>query len=423
MKLNLNPYKGMRDFYPEDQKIFNYIFDNLKEVVRSFGYKQYNAPMIESEELYLSKSSQEIVNEQTYSFLDRGNRKVVIRPEMTPSVARMVAAKRKSLNYPLRWYSVPNLLRYERPQNGRFREHWQLNVDIFGEDSVLAEIELLEVIYNIFKKFKASINDYTIRINSRILIENILDDLGVSKDNYLDVFRIIDKKNKIDSKSFKEELAKFIKNSKDIDNLLQFLAINSLDQIPTKYKEGPSYKNLNKIFTYLKLPNLVFDTSIIRGFDYYTDIVFEVTDNDPNNNRSIMGGGRYDHLIEQLEEDKLPIVGFGLGDSSFLNFLRAHNLIPELKNHQTLGVLLIGDVYGGCFDLLNQLRDNNIDTVINFSNTKIGQKIKWALREDLRYAIIVGENELKMNKYNLKDLTNSTQQELTIEEIIKTINK
>ena len=136
-----------------------------------------------------------------------------------------------------------------------------------------------------------------------------------------------------------------------------------------------------------------------------------------------MGGGRYDHLIEQLEEDKLPIVGFGLGDSSFLNFLRAHNLIPELKNHQTLGVLLIGDVYEGCFDLLNQLRDNNIDTVINFSNTKIGQKIKWALREDLRYAIIVGENELKMKKYNLKDLTNSTQEELTIEEIIKTINK
>lgn len=423
MILNLNPYKGMRDFYPEDQKIFNYIFDNLKEVVRSFGYKQYNAPMIESEELYLSKSSQEIVNEQTYSFLDRGNRKVVIRPEMTPSVARMVAAKRKSLNYPLRWYSVPNLLRYERPQNGRFREHWQLNVDIFGEDSVLAEIELLEVIYNIFKKFKASINDYTIRINSRILIENILDDLGVSKDNYLDVFRIIDKKNKIDSKSFKEELGKFIKSPKDIDNLLQFLAMNSLEQIPTKYKEGTSYKNLNQIFSYLKLPNLVFDTSIIRGFDYYTDIVFEVTDNDPDNNRSIMGGGRYDHLIEQLGEDKLPIVGFGLGDSSFLNFLRAHNLIPELKNHQTLGVLIIGDVYEGCSDLLNQLRGNNIDTVINFSNAKIGQKIKWALREDLKYVIVVGENELKTNKYNLKDLTNSTQEELTIEEIIKTINK
>ncbi len=413
----------MRDFYPEDQKIFNYIFDNLKEVVKSFGYKQYNAPMIESEELYLSKSSQEIVNEQTYSFIDRGNRKVVIRPEMTPSVSRMVAAKRKSLNYPLRWYSVPNLLRYERPQNGRFREHWQLNVDIFGEESVLAEIELINIIYNIFKKFKASTSDYTIRINSRILIENVLDDLGVSKENYLDVFRIIDKKNKIDSKSFKEELGKFIKNPINIEDLLQFLEINNLEQIPTKYKEGSSYQNLYQIFSYLKLPNLVFDTSIIRGFDYYTDIVFEVTDNDPANSRSIMGGGRYDHLIEQLGEDNLPIVGFGLGDSSFFNFLSGHNLIPKLENHNTLGVLLIGNVYEGSINLLNQLRDNNIDTVVNFSNNKIGQKIKWALREDLRYVIIVGENELKTNKYNLKDLLHSTQEELSIEEIIRTIKK
>ena len=423
MKLNLNPYKGMRDFYPEDQQVFNFIFNNLEEVVRSFGYKEYNAPMIESEELYLSKSSQEIVNEQTYSFKDRGGRQVVIRPEMTPSVARMVAAKRKALNYPLRWYSIPNLLRYERPQNGRFREHWQLNVDIFGEDSVLAEIELLNLISNIFNRFKAKASDFSIRINSRVLIENILEHLGVPKNNYLDVFRIIDKKNKIDLDAFKEALSKYINNPKNIDELIEFLKISDLEQIPSKFKESASFKNLNQVFTYLKLPNLVFDTSIIRGFDYYTDIVFEVTDNDPNNSRSIMGGGRYDHLIGQLGEDQLPIVGFGLGDSSFLNFLKGHDLLPKLNNHQTIGVLLIGDVYKKSMELIDLLRSNNIDTVVNFSSNKIGQKIKWANKEDLRYVLVIGDNELKTKRYPLKDLLNSIQEELSLEDIIKKFKK
>ncbi len=423
MKLNLNPYKGMRDFYPEDQQIFNYIFNNLKEVVELFGYKQYNAPIIESEELYLSKSSKEIIDHQTYSFIDRGNRKVVIRPEMTPSVARMVAAKRKSLNYPLRWYSLPNLLRYERPQNSRFREHWQLNIDFFGEESVLAEIELIKLVGYIFNKFKASTSDYTIRINSRKLIEFILNDLNISKDNYFEIFRIIDKKDKIDLDTFREELKQFIDSPDKINTLNNFLSIKDINKIPDQFKNNDSYKKLTQILSSLKLTNLVLDTSIIRGFDYYTDIVFEVSDNDPSNNRSIMGGGRYDHLIEQLGEDPLAIVGFGLGDSSFYNFLKSHNLLPKLTNHQTVGVLLIDDLYDQATLIFDKLRDNDINTVVNFSNNKLGQKIKWALKESLRYVLVVGESELESNQITFKDLLSSTQEKLTIDEIIAIINK
>src|SRR5579863_3498775 len=167
MALSTQPYKGARDFYPEDERLQKYMFAVIRSVVERFGYEEYNAPILEPLEIYLAKTGDEIVNEQTYVFEDRGGRKVVIRPEMTPTVSRMVAAKRQELSYPLRWYSIPNLWRYERPQRGRLREHWQLNIDLFGEASINAEIEMIKLTDQIYQNFGADRSMYQIRLNSR----------------------------------------------------------------------------------------------------------------------------------------------------------------------------------------------------------------------------------------------------------------
>src|SRR5687767_13457139 len=181
MALSTQPYKGARDFYPEDKRIQKYMFNSIRKTVERYGYEEYDAPILESLELYLAKTGEEIVNEQTYAFTDRGGREVVIRPEMTPTVSRMVAAKRQELGYPVRWYSIPNLWRYERPQRGRLREHWQLNVDIFGVDSLLAEAEVIQVADAILKAAGASKDMYSIKVNHRKLMDFIFRDyLGLN---------------------------------------------------------------------------------------------------------------------------------------------------------------------------------------------------------------------------------------------------
>src|ERR1700685_3894259 len=174
MKLSTQPYKGARDFYPEDERVQKYMFEKIRQVVELFGYEEYNAPILEPLEIYLAKTGEEIVNEQTYVFEDRGGRKVVIRPEMTPTVSRMVAARRQELAYPLRWYSIPNLWRYERPQKGRLREHWQLNVDVFGIEDLTAEHEIITVADHIMRGFGAKRDMYAIKLNSRKLTDSFL---------------------------------------------------------------------------------------------------------------------------------------------------------------------------------------------------------------------------------------------------------
>src|SRR3990167_7996680 len=183
MALQTQPYKGARDFYPEDKRLQNYLFGVMHKVARQFGYEQYDAPILEPLELYMAKTGQEIVDEQTYTFEDRGGRKVAIRPEMTPTVSRMVAARRQELGYPLRWYSIPNLWRYERPQRGRLREHWQLNADVFGLDGIEDEQELITLCDDIMREFGADSSMYTIRLSSRKMMDFVLTEyLGLNKE-------------------------------------------------------------------------------------------------------------------------------------------------------------------------------------------------------------------------------------------------
>jgi histidyl-tRNA synthetase len=303
-KLSTESYKGVRDFYPEDMAIQNYIFGIWRKVSEGCGYSEYGASILEPAELYRAKSGEELVNDQMFTFTDKGDREVALRPEMTPTLARMVAAKRRSLKFPLRWYSIPNLFRYEKPQRGRKREHWQLNCDVMGIAGIEAEVEIISLAYKIMKAFGAEEKDFVIKINDRKKLEATLLSNGVTQENIPSVFRMLDKKGKIPDEEYTSELEKLGVN-------LSVLAsgIVSLDE----YKKSG-------------MNNVEFDPSIVRGFDYYTGMVFEVFDTNPENRRSLFGGGRYDNLLEIFGEEPVPTVGFGMGDITIRDFLETHNL-------------------------------------------------------------------------------------------------
>jgi histidyl-tRNA synthetase len=417
MKLDTKPYKGMRDFYPQDKASLDYIFNICRKVLYKYGYQEYDAPLIEPIELYLSKTSDEIVNDQTYTFTDRGGRKVVIRPEMTPSVNRMVAARRQELSYPLRLFSVPNLLRYEQPQNGRFREHWQLNVDLFGVRTVAAEIELILIIENIFQEFGADQSMFQIHINSRQLLDDVLINNFKINPNYKDeIIHLIDRYHKLSLAKFSESLVAIVKDDKLSKQIIDFLNCKSLAEL--KMFQTTALSGLEQIMGVSSLKNLVFDPTIVRGFNYYSDIVFEVYDADTVNSRAMAGGGRYNDLIKNFGVESLPTVGFGLGDASLSNFLKLHNLRQSIKNQGQIGLLIIGDYYQQLIDIIEQIRSKDLSIVVNFSNRKINDQLKWALKNDFEYVIIVGEQEINTQSFTIKNLVTKIQQTVSLEELI-----
>src|ERR1035437_107089 len=302
-KLSTESYKGVRDFYPEDMFIQKYIFERMRKAVEKFGYVEYGASVLEPAELYRAKSGEEIVNEQTYTFTDRGDREVTLRPEMTPTVARMVSAKRRELFFPLRWYSIPNLFRYENPQRGRVREHWQLNVDIFGVESIQAEVETMQMAYEITKLYGLKDMDFEIRINNRKLMNFIMKDmLSLGDDAAYKLSKLIDKKDKIKAEQF-DITAKEIIGAK-ADSFISLINAKNFAELKKNLGDtGAAHESLTEISTVidglakLGITNVRFDQTLMRGFDYYTGMVFEVFDLNPANRRSVFGGGRYDDLL------------------------------------------------------------------------------------------------------------------------------
>jgi histidyl-tRNA synthetase len=362
--------------------------------------------------MYLAKSGEEIVNEQTYAFEDRGGRTVVIRPEMTPTVSRMVAAKRQELAYPLRWYSIPNLWRYERPQRGRLREHWQLNVDIFGVDTLLAEMELIQVADAILKELGASSDMYDIRISSRKLINYIMHEyLGLNGVQAHTLSKLIDRMHKIPRETFLAEAdAVFAPSQRDAgasNKLMGLLKIKHIEHLPEVIRNHESAIELSQLMHMLKaarIPNIHFDITIMRGFDYYTGIVFELVDKNPDNNRSMMGGGRYDGLVGLFGVEPVPTVGFGWGDVTMQNFLEGHNLMPQLRPEADVYVVLIGDVYAEAQKVIQELRAMGANVAVDITGRKPDKQIKIAAKKGIHYAMFIGEKELKDEQYEIRNL-------------------
>jgi histidyl-tRNA synthetase len=429
MKLSTQPYKGARDFYPEDKRIQKYMFGVMRKVVEKFGYEEYDAPILEPTDLFLVKGNQEIIDEQTYTFKDRGDRSVTVRTEMTPTVSRMVAGRRQELAYPLRWYSIPNLWRYERTQRGRLREFWQLNVDIFGVGGLEAEHEIILVADQIMKAYGATAGMYSINLNSRKFMDHIMSEyLGLDEVQAQTLAKLIDRIHKMDRDDFAAQADAILSPSQREQGanqkLLDLMHVKKLSELPEELKSHPSCLDLAKLLHLLEeddVFNAQFDVTIMRGFDYYTDIVFEVFDKDPENNRSMFGGGRYDGMVGQFGVEQVPTVGFGMGDVTLLNFLESHDLLPELKPETEAYVVLVGDVYEHATKLFSKLRSMGLRIAVDISGRKLDKQIRTADKRGIRYVIFVGEQELEEDRYKIRNLKTGEEEVHSPERIVSII--
>ncbi len=425
-KLSTESYKGVRDFYPEDLFVEEHIFKIWKDVVESFGYQKYDASILEPAELYKAKSGEEIVNEQTYTFTDRGGREVTLRPEMTPTVARMVAAKEKELTFPLRWYSIPNLFRYEKPQKGRLREHWQLNVDLFGVDSIEADAEIITVAYQIMKKFGAKDEDFVLKVNNRKIINQLYAKFDLNEEQSYSVSKIIDKKEKISKDAFVTSLSEIIgEKAKDFALLLE--SDEKLLDFLGKNVDSDTLISLIEKLNNSGIKNVVFDPNLMRGFDYYTSIVFEVFDTNPENRRSVFGGGRYDDLLDIFGARKIPAVGFGAGDVTMRDFIETRKLLPTYKA-ENVRIVLTDEKYREQADKLAvEIRSyggTGPTASIDISGKKLADQIRLADKQRVSSIIAIGENEVSANTYKVKNMANGEEKEAkTPEEVAKIVKE
>lgn len=426
--LSSQPYKGTRDYYPADKRLQNYIFSVWKQVAEQFGYEEYGAPLLEPVDVYAAKSGQEIVNEQTYQFVDRGGRNVAIRPEMTPSVSRMVANQRQEIGYPARWYSIANFMRYERPQHGREREFWQLNVDLFGVEGSQADAEVIVMADAIMKAFGAKPKMYSIRVNNRALINYMMADyLGLDVIQSELMIKLFDRKGKITHEQFRDQARDIFGDdmaSTGLKKIAALLSATSMAELPSELRDSEPVREVQGLFTLLHdagVTTAKFDISLMRGFDYYTGMVFEVFDNHPDNNRSMFGGGRYDGLVGLFGVEPIATVGMAPGATTTENFLRAHELLPKLESTTDIYMIVLGDVVKGAQKLAHGLRAEGVRVAVDITGRKLDKQIKAAVKMKVPYMLFVGEQELADEVYTLKDVAEENEQKLSLERVITTV--
>lgn len=426
--LSSQPYKGTRDYYPAEKRVQNYIFDNWKRVALGFGYEEYGAPLIEPLEVYAAKSGQELANEQTYSFTDRGNRTVAIRPEMTPTISRMVAARRQEMAYPARLFNIANFMRYERPQRGREREFWQLNVDIFGVDGARPEAEIIMMGSQFLKTFGATDSMFIIRINNRKVINFMMAQyLGLDAVQAQLMIKLFDRKNKISNEDFRDQAIEIFGEKEapvGLTKISKLLTAKSMGELPKEIRENNAVKEVQELFTLLAhagIKNAMFDITLMRGLDYYTGTVFEVFDTSPDNNRSLYGGGRYDGLVGLFGAEPISAVGMAPGLTMTELFLQTHNLIPKLGSTTEVYVVVLGDALPGAMNLAAALRDEGVNVELDITGRKLDKQLKTAVKKEIPFIVFIGEEELKSEVYSFKDTASSEEQKVSFERMVSLV--
>jgi histidyl-tRNA synthetase len=409
--LPTDPYKGVRDFYPNDWGRLEAMFARIRTTLSQWGYEEYNASPLERAELYEAKTSEEIVSEQTYTFTDRGDRRVTLRPEMTPTLARMVAGKRRELALPLRWFSIGNRFRYERPQKGRLREFYQADIDFVGVQEGEADIEIVRLASEILKAFGATEKDFVIRMSSRTLLNAACTAAGLKGDSVKQYLRLLDKKSKMTPEAFTAASQTITKEDP--------LALIKAGSAPKVAEES---KKLMSRITELKkrgVGNVVFDAGITRGFDYYTGMVFEVFDTNLANPRAIFGGGRYDGLVALWGGDSIPAVGFALGDVTLADFLETHDLTPQVVAQAPelyLGTPSPEDI-PAAQDFADTLRKEGVRVFVNLSDRSLGDQVKDAVKRGIPHFVAYGSEEVKSENVRVKTLATSTEETLPVSEL------
>ena len=421
MALSTQPYKGTRDFYPEEMRMRRWMFGKLRDVVQSYSYLEYDGPMLEPFELYAAKTGEEIVNQQLYWLMDRGERKMAIRPEMTPTLARMVAAKFHELPKPVRWFSIPNLWRYERPQRGRLREHWQLNVDLLGGDPLLADAEILNVALDIVKTFGGE-KKVVIKINNRKLMDFLFKEkLGLDADAALKVTKAIDARDKIGEEAYQKWLGELGLSSKHQQQLELFFRSDFNGMKKDFMCEG--VRELDQLFSLLResgtpTEKIVFDPSVIRGLDYYTGTVFEMYDTSPENRRAIFGGGRYDNLLGLFGNYKLSGVGLGMGDVTLGHFLETHHLLPTFGDEIDLYVTLPKlEMRKTTEKIARDAREKGLRVMTALSEDSFAAQLKAASKAGVRFVALLGDDEYARGSCVVKDLRDGQQTECLFKDV------
>ena len=430
MKSSIRRYRGTRDFYPADYRLQSYLFEAWSRVVESFAFERYDAPILEPLDLYHLKAqtNTEIIQEQIYSFTDRAGRKLALRPEMTPSLGRMIAARQQELHYPLRWYSIPNLWRYERPQRGRLREHWQLNVDIFGIDDHEAELELILVARAILENLGATEKMYAIHLSSRALLEDILKKyLDLDDQVAIKLMPLLDRRQKMSSQDFQTACCQLLQEKEKFFKLEKVLKARQIQDLPVALAGFQSAQDLQQLLTDLQLAgfnNVVLDLCIIRGFDYYTGIVFEIFNQSQNNKRSMFGGGRYDNLLASLGGSELSAAGFGMGDVTMLDFLAEHKILPKTENSFDIYLVLLNEVsYSQTMPVLRDLRCAGLRVLVDNLPGKLSKKVTRALKRKAKHVLFVGSKDLQEGLFNLKYLATAKEDRLSVKQIIECLKR
>ncbi|NLZ74480.1 histidine--tRNA ligase [Candidatus Falkowbacteria bacterium] len=409
--------KGTRDWFPEEFLLRKYIFDTWRRVCLRYGFEEYLTPLVESADIYRAKSGEDIANKELLTFMDMGGRELSIRPEMTPSVTRMVTKIYASSAKPLKYFSIANFMRNEKPQRGRNREFWQLNCDIFGSDSLAADIEILQLALDIMLEFDPPQNSFSLAINNRKLIEAILELSGaneLSSENRLAVVRTLDKWNKLSLEEINERLFSAGLNKEAVKILEKFMISIGLDNllknIP-ELKDNAGLIETQKIIEALENLGygdwLEFNPTVIRGFDYYDGMVFEVFDKNPENRRAMFGGGRYNGLAEIFGEKNFPAVGFAPGDETTKLFLESWGLIDRIKQEvpeKYYLPLLNIELKEQVNQLAKKLRCRNLNILLGLEEQKIVKALEFANKKNITKVIIVGEDELAQGVYKVKDM-------------------
>src|ERR1017187_720341 len=392
----MNPLPGFRDFYPEPLAVRRHIFDKWREVARRYGFREYDGPPLEPLELYTQKSGDEIVG-QLFNFVDKGARAVALRPEMTPTLARMVGAHHRDYKKPIKWFAIPQLFRYEKQQRGRLREHFQFNADIIGESAVSADAELIALAIDTLRSFGLTENDFVVRVSDRRAWQRYLSAAGPAEDKQSAAFQAIDKLEREPVEKTREKLTSAGLSGQAAEEVLAIAEGKSAADAPELQE---ALAKLGDLAGYCKV-----DFKIVRGLAYYTGIVWEIHDR-KGELRAIAGGGRYDNLIKQVSGVDLPALGFGMGDVVLGELLKDRGLLPKAGWGLDCYVVITDEsLRPEALKLIHELREDGIAVDYSLTETKVSKQFQLADALEARFALTIGPDEWKLGKMKLKKLT------------------
>jgi histidyl-tRNA synthetase len=417
MKGIIQPLKGTRDFYPELMAIRTWLYNTIRQVSESFGYQEYEAPFLESIELYGAKSGEELVKKQSYVFPDRSGDLITLRPELTPSLTRMIAQRQRQLTYPLHWWSFGPFWRYETPQRGRTREFFQWNIDLIGVDTPEADAELITILATFFRTLGLKPQDVNIQVNDRRLLDTELAEMGFSVKSRAEALRWIDRRDKLSHSEWEAYGREIGVTDSQIESVKQMLQNDSL------WKKS---NELVRAFDALKamgvIEYILFNPAVVRGLDYYTGIVFEAFDVSGEVPRAIMGGGRYNNLLGAVGGESLPATGFALGDVVISLILESKGLIPKDVGDSPASILVTvfdSDRLSNSLNFAAELRDAGLKVVCYPEVVKLPKQFKYADRMKISTVAVIGPDEAINNQVTIKVLSTGKQQTVPRADAIK----